>query len=145
MAKEYGFSGIELHELRDGTFRGTNGPLLPSAVLRQMVDLELQIPCLDALCDIADAAKAEDNLKELERCLKTAIELRIPYLRLHAAGAPDDSPPRETPISAAGAEAGLFLASDGINALTKSAGAASRIPSAPLARHGASVIERLTG
>jgi len=100
MAKEYGFAGIELHELRSGTFRGVNGPLLPSAVQRQMIDLELEIPCLDALCDIGNEKMADENLQELERCLKVAGELRIPYLRLHAAGAPDAPESADRPVYA---------------------------------------------
>lgn len=89
MAKEYGFSGIELHDIHDGVFTGANGPLLPdsaSVTVRQMADLDLKIPCIDALCDIADEKGREENAAELERSIKLAAGLRVPYVRVHAGG-----------------------------------------------------------
>ena len=100
MAKEYGFQGIELHDLRDGFLRGLNGPLLPSAALRQLMDLELELPCLDLLCDIGNGRRLEKNLEELDRCLKTASELHIPYLRLRASGTPAAPAEADEPVRA---------------------------------------------
>ena len=111
MAKEYGFRGIELHDLREGFLRGRNGPLLPSAALRQLTDLELEIPCLDLLCDIGKGHRQEEHLEELRRCLDSAAELRIPYLRLRASGAPDAPAEADEPVRAF-LEAALPLAEE---------------------------------
>ena len=62
MAKEFGFGGVELHNIRDEAFIGASGPMLLSSVsktLRQLIDMELKIPCIDAVCDIADGGDAK--------------------------------------------------------------------------------------
>ena len=90
MAREYSFSGIELHDIDDAVFTGAAGPLAESRkTVRQMVDMGMKIPCIDALCDIADDKCTDQSIKELERCIDAAVKLRVPYVRVHAGGTID--------------------------------------------------------
>jgi fatty-acyl-CoA synthase len=49
-----------------------------------MINRKLSIPCLDAACNIADGNLFDENCKEIEDCIKTARNLKIPYVRIHA-------------------------------------------------------------
>ena len=94
MAKEYGFSGIELHDIGSKVFTERNAPLAEggaSAVARHLAELNLKISCIDALCDISAESGAAESEKELARCIDAAVSLRVPYVRIHAGGTPDAS------------------------------------------------------
>ena len=70
MALEYGFSGIEIHNIRDGGLAGETGPVGRSAARatsRGLFEEGLSIPCIDALCDLGDPADPEGNIREVER------------------------------------------------------------------------------
>lgn len=78
LASEYGFSGIELHSLRE------LGEESPAAVYHKLIALKQQIPCADLNADIADAAQESAALAELNETLPVLRRLRVPYLRLRA-------------------------------------------------------------
>ena len=73
LASGMDFQGIELHKVDDGVLIGSDGPLNPrnlSANRRRMLDLGLELCCLDALCDVAgedaEAAAAWLNRRGIE-------------------------------------------------------------------------------
>ena len=52
MAKDLGFSGIEIHDIAEQTFQGANGPLRKenvSKTARKMANLGLSIPCVNSV------------------------------------------------------------------------------------------------
>ena len=68
LAKDAGFHGIELHDPADPVFRGPDGPLAGranNAAARQLFREGLQIPCVDSVCDLADASAMERNVEEI--------------------------------------------------------------------------------
>ncbi|MCR4772587.1 MAG: AMP-binding protein [Oscillospiraceae bacterium] len=86
-ASGMGFDGIELHKVDDGVLKGPGGPLDPTrtaSTVREMIELGLELPCLDALCDLSDASAEEENLREVLYCIEMASAIKIPYVRIHA-------------------------------------------------------------
>ena len=58
-AKDMGFSGIELHNLRDEAFCGEGNvcdPVMAGIFTRRLADMGLSIPCVDSGCNIEDVA-----------------------------------------------------------------------------------------
>ncbi len=87
VACELGIAGIELHSKKSHSFPDSNNPFDPynsMRVIRKMTDMGLSIPCMDSACDISEKGATEANVKEVKECIKTAANLNIPYVRLHA-------------------------------------------------------------
>ena len=87
MAKDLGFSGIEIHDIGEQTFQGANGPLRKenvSKTARNMANLGLSIPCVNVLCDISSKEKIDDNVTEIIEHIALAKKLGSPYVRLRA-------------------------------------------------------------
>ncbi|MBP3372478.1 MAG: AMP-binding protein [Clostridia bacterium] len=81
-------AGIELHGIHSPEFTEKSGPfhkVNSAATVRRLFEKKLTIPCLDAVCDIADAVKLEENVREIETCITVARNLNVPYIRVHAA------------------------------------------------------------
>ena len=76
MAKEYRFSGVEIHSIRDF------GEKECSALYHEANALRLSIACLDMGADIG--ADADAAREELDACISAAQRLHTPYLRLRA-------------------------------------------------------------
>ena len=94
IAKELRFAGIELHNVRNRLFTDTNSAFqdyATAATLRKLYEMKIAIPCIDSICDPADAANGNASVQELEECIRIAGNLRIPYIRLHASARGDDS------------------------------------------------------
>ena len=94
MALEYGFSGIEIHNIRDGGLAGETGPVGRSAARatsRGLFEEGLSIPCIDALCDLGDPADPEGNIREVESCIQAARRVGVPYIRVRAANEGDQA------------------------------------------------------
>ena len=90
MAKDFGFSGIELHDVNRGFGEaGQSWPSSPSKIVRQLIDLDLKIACVDCVADLADAANSQVTIAEIERCIILADKLGVPYIRVHASGMAD--------------------------------------------------------
>ena len=86
-AKSIGFSGIELHSVHDSGLSEPGGPFdmkRSAATVREMIDLQLSIPCVDSICDISDESRFDYNCSEIAACVETARRFRIPYVRIHA-------------------------------------------------------------
>ncbi len=87
LAKEMHFQGIEIHNLNSAAFSGKDGALREdraAQTARRMQEIGLCIPCLDTLCNIADAGLAAENAAEIEQHIAMAERIRTPYIRLHA-------------------------------------------------------------
>ena len=77
MAKEYRFSGVEIHSVEEVPEEGR------TALYHQAVSLGLSIPCIDVGADIG-AENAEVAKAELTAAIAAAVRLHVPYLRLRA-------------------------------------------------------------
>ncbi|MBQ4105848.1 MAG: AMP-binding protein [Clostridia bacterium] len=87
MAKDLGFQGVEIHDISRSVYYGVNGPLREENIaktVRTLASLELSIPCIDALCDISDESKVQENIEEINRHIELAAQLNCPYVRVHA-------------------------------------------------------------
>jgi fatty-acyl-CoA synthase len=87
MATEYGFNGIELHDNGAQDFAQPGGPLDPlnsQATQRQLRDTGLTIPCIDAICNIANPSALEENCAAVEACVESCAGVGAPYVRLTA-------------------------------------------------------------
>ncbi len=92
IAESMNFSGIELHNIHNRLFTDKNGAFYgyaAAATRRRLYEKKLQLPCIDAICDPADAGAREETLTELRRCIEIATELHIPHIRVRA-GAQED-------------------------------------------------------
>ena len=87
IAESMNFTGIELHNIHNSLFTDKNGAFhdyAAAATLRKMYEKKLQIPCIDAICDPADADTAEESRAEIRKCMEISSNLHIPYIRLRA-------------------------------------------------------------
>ena len=85
IAQNFGFGGIELHNIHNPLFTAKNGcfhTYTYQQTLRNLYNRKLELPCIDAICDITqnDGAVTE----EITRCIDIAKNLKIPYIRLTA-------------------------------------------------------------
>ncbi|MBO7376846.1 MAG: AMP-binding protein, partial [Clostridia bacterium] len=91
-AREAGFSGIELH----GLSRDMTGPGMPfspqriSSTASHLRDIGFRITCVDALCDVADPAAADEAICEISECISTAVKLRCGFVRIRAGAEGED-------------------------------------------------------
>ncbi len=84
IAKDYGFEGIELHNIHNPLFTDRDGAFhdyAAAATVRRLYESQLTLPCIDSICELSDTPEA---LEELLACLKIAKNLHIPNLRLRA-------------------------------------------------------------
>ncbi len=99
IAQDLGFEGIELHNIHNRLFTAKDGAFhdyTAAATLRRLYEKKLQLPCIDAIGDIADAAKAEECLAEIRRCMEIARNLKIPAVRVRAEAKADTDAAVET-------------------------------------------------
>ncbi len=90
IAADLNFGGLELHNINNRLFTDRDGAFhdyAAAATLRRLYEKKLQIPCIDTLCNLADASAEEETLDEIRRCVAIAANLRIPNIRLKAFGA----------------------------------------------------------
>jgi fatty-acyl-CoA synthase len=86
-AKEMELQGIELRNIHGTSLTARGGPFhahMAAATLRELYEAGLSLPCIDAVCDIADAEKLELNCREIADCIETARQFKIPNIRVHA-------------------------------------------------------------
>ncbi len=89
IAKDLKFSGIELHNIHNRLFTDKDGAFhehtAPKTV-RKLYEMKLQIPCIDTICNLADANAKTQSIDEINACIKIAKNLHIPYVRVKAYG-----------------------------------------------------------
>ncbi len=87
VAKELKFKGIELHNIHNRLFTDKDGAFhdyTAAATSRKLFEMKLSIPCIDTICNLADASKKAESVKEIEDCIHIASNLKIPYIRIYA-------------------------------------------------------------
>ncbi|MBE6633858.1 MAG: AMP-dependent synthetase [Ruminococcaceae bacterium] len=87
VANDFGFEGIELHNIHNRLFTDKDGAFhdyAAAATVRRLYERRLTIPCIDAVCELTDSPEA---LEEIRACMTIAKNLRIPNIRLRANGA----------------------------------------------------------
>lgn len=92
MAKEYGFSGIEIYDVEDKALSEDDGPFRAGSaapVLRDMMDRGLRLTCLNSLTSITDKTAANKCREEISRLIKMASRLKIPHIQIHSSGEPE--------------------------------------------------------
>ena len=91
IANEFGFEGIELHNIKNRLFTDHDGAFhdyAAAATVRRLYDRRLTIPCIDSICELSES---EEALAELRACMKIAKNLRIPNIRLRAGAAENEA------------------------------------------------------
>ena len=85
MAKDFGFSGIELRGLGDDIFSIHARPFreenLPET-LSLLRSKHLEIPCLSTGCALKDTGRREETLAEIREYIALAEKLGTPYIRI---------------------------------------------------------------
>ncbi len=92
VAQDLRFEGIELHNIHNPLFTDKDGAFhdyIAAATLRRLYEQKLQLPCIDAIGDIADPDAADECAAEIRHCMEIARNLKIPAIRLRAEAAPD--------------------------------------------------------
>ncbi len=92
MAADYGFSGIEIHDIKDPAFNGKNNVLdreMARATRRRLTKMGLSLPCLDTLGCINIKEDREKNLEETKTSITLCHDLKIPNIRLRVSECKD--------------------------------------------------------
>ena len=87
MANAVGFDGIEIHDIKSEVFSGEDAPFNINRInetVRRINEHDIEIPCIDSTCNIADEAKFDENVKEIKEYIDYAAILGTPYIRIHA-------------------------------------------------------------
>jgi len=85
MAKDFGFSGIELRGLGDNIFSVKAKPFLEEnlkATKEQLAKKRLEIPCLSTGCSLKFTDKKDETIKEISEYIDLAEKLGTPYIRI---------------------------------------------------------------
>lgn len=106
MAAELGFDGIEPHDILGSSMVNAEDDFSLGRLASTMRKLEkknLVVPCIDALCNIADAAAIDRSCEEIKTLVTYAAVLKCPYIRIHASAHRDiDGKENETAITVIG-------------------------------------------
>ena len=89
IANNMGFSGIEIHNIRNSMFTSSDGAFYDytaASTVRRLNDMKLSIPCIDAICDSGTKEEREAALEEVTKCIRIASALGIPCVRLKVYG-----------------------------------------------------------
>jgi fatty-acyl-CoA synthase len=93
-AHDLEYDGVEIHNILSEGFSGKNGPFSEKNInntVRQLKNQEIEIPCIDSTCNIADKSKEEENLAELKKYIDIAKKINSPYVRIRALKTDDDN------------------------------------------------------
>jgi len=85
MAKDFGFSGIELRGLGDNIFSVHAEPFSDANIdstVAKLKKLSLEIPCLSSGCALRFEDKKEENINELKEYIALASRLGASYIRI---------------------------------------------------------------
>ena len=88
IARSVSMQGIELFDLGSPVFRGKNSPANPELAAitrRELINLNLQIPCVDTREDFTSLEFAD----EIRECLDVCVNLGIPYICIHTESGDD--------------------------------------------------------
>jgi len=87
LALDLGFQGIELHNIYNRLFTDKDGAFhdyTAASTLRRLYENNLQIPCIDTICNLSDIYAYDTAKKEIKSCMEVSQNLHIPFIRLKA-------------------------------------------------------------
>ncbi len=87
IAHELNFDGIELHNIENRLFSEKNGAFhgyACASTLRRLYEMNLTLPCIDSIINIADDKLANESVIEIKKCIEIASNLNIPNVRIRA-------------------------------------------------------------
>ncbi len=87
LARELHYDGIEIHDVKEARISGQGAPFEPSSLSRtrrRLAGEGIEISCLDALSNPADAAQYDKAVREGEDLIVMAAALHCQCLRLRA-------------------------------------------------------------
>lgn len=85
MAKDLGFSGIEIRGLGNEIFAVKAQPFTGDELkntIEKLAKLRLEIPCLSSGCCLKFSEKADENYHEIVQYINLAVKLKTPYIRI---------------------------------------------------------------
>ena len=100
-AKDLQFSGIEIHDIKREVFSGKNRPFNNENIVetaRKINQMNLEIPVIDAVCNIADPDKIQENIEDIREYIRIAKILKCPAIRLRAGKSNDDVNTSDDPV-----------------------------------------------
>lgn len=100
-AKDLQFSGIEIHDIKREVFSGKNRPFNNENIVetaRKIAQMGLEIPVLDAVCDVSDPDKVNENIEEIREYIRIAKILKCPAIRLRAGKSSTDTEVSDEPV-----------------------------------------------
>ena len=84
MAKDLGFDGIEIREIRSEFARSPFSPDKCAATAEKLKQIRLEVPCLSTGCVLSETDKSESNIEEITQYIKVASTLGASYIRILA-------------------------------------------------------------
>lgn len=94
VAVDLKFKGIELHNISNELFTDKNGAFhdyTAASTLRKLYGLNLEIPCVDSICDIADEELRDIAVAEIKKCVDIASNMKVSFVRLKAHAKKDNT------------------------------------------------------
>ncbi len=85
MAKDLGFSGIEVRGLENNVYAVDARPFSSQQVLRtaeQLANLHLEVSCFSTACNLNDKDKRKENIQQLQAYIDLAAKMGTSYIRL---------------------------------------------------------------
>ena len=91
MAKDLGFDGIEIREIRGEFLRSPFSVSKCEATAEKLRRIRLEVPCLSTGCVLNEIEKSEENIAEIVEYIKVASKLGASYIRVLADRTPEPS------------------------------------------------------
>ena len=85
MAKDLGFSGIEVRGLENNVYAVDARPFSSQQVLKtaeQLANLHLEVSCFSTTCNLNDIANQKENIRQLKAHIDLAAKMGTSYVRL---------------------------------------------------------------
>ena len=124
-AKDLKFAGIEIHDIKREVFSGKNRPFNDENIVetsRKIKQMGLEIPVIDATCNLADPDKIEENIKEIREYIRIAHILSAPAIRLRAGISNTDTEVSDDPVIACIREVYKEADTNGVSLLIETVG-----------------------
>ncbi len=84
IAKDFGFDGIEIREIRSEFKRSPFSPENCVQTAKKLKQIRLEVPCLSTGCVLSETEKSEENIAEITEYMKVASTLGASYIRILA-------------------------------------------------------------
>ena len=91
MAKDLGFDGIEIREIRGEFLSSPFSVSKCEATAEKLRRIRLEVPCLSTGCVLNEIEKSEENIAEIVEYIKVASKLGASYIRVLADRTPEPS------------------------------------------------------